>query len=435
MNRIALLTGLAVSLTAVAQTPRGSSLKDFLDAADQQNLDRRISAEQRIGAAAQLTQAWTAMLPSLTAQASWTYNQYDAVITIPTGEISATGMPVTRTATITPHNQLDGILRVDLPLIDTTRWFRTLAADANADAAEQRELATREQVKRQVVGTYYSLAAAKAFLQSAQKSMTVAQAQLDLQTTRVASGVVTELDQMRAKAEVERARQNVADATSMVATTARSLRTLSGLEPGDIASLPNDTLQPEAPLPELEAKVENLPLIRAAEKDLAAAGQSETASKLSLVPIVGAQFTERFSNATGFTGQVTSYNFGVNLLWRLDGPTIVSPRIAQAQENVARLAVERNKLAARDQVHSDWQRIIATITKVQATEAQVKAAQRAEVLARDRYEGGVATQIDVIQSERDVFSAEVAQIQAMTELASARASLRISTGAPVLAEQ
>ena len=176
-------------------------------------------------------------------------------------------------------------------------------------------------------------------------------------------------------------------------------------------------------------------MIRAAEKDAEAAGQNETLSKLSLVPVVGAQFTERFSNATGFTGQVTSYNFGVNLVWRLDGPTIVSPRISQAQQNVAVLAVERNRLAARDQVHSDWQRISSTIIKVQATGAQVLAAQRALVLARDRYEGGVATQIDVIQSERDVFSAEVAQIQAMTELASARASLRISTGQPVLAEK
>lgn len=435
MNRIALLTGLAVSVTALAQTPTGSSLKDFLDAADQHNIDRRISAEQRIGAAAQLTQAWTSMLPALTAQASWTHNQYPAVVSIPTGQVSPTGMPITKSATITPEDQLDGILRVDLPLIDTTRWFRTFAADANAQAAEQRELATREQVKRQVVGTYYSLAAAKAFLQSAQKSMSFAQAQLDLQTTRVASGVVTELDQMRAKAEVERARQSVADATAMVATTARSLRTLSGVEPGDIAGLPTDSLHAEAPLAELEAKIEDLPLIRAAEKDAEAAGQNETLSKLSLVPVVGAQFTERFSNATGFTGQVTSYNFGVNLVWRLDGPTIVSPRISQAQQNVAVLAVERNRLAARDQVHSDWQRISSTIIKVQATGAQVQAAQRALVLARDRYEGGVATQIDVIQSERDVFSAEVAQIQAMTELASARASLRISTGQPVLAEK
>lgn len=412
-----------------ADVPTGSSLKEFLDAADQQNLDRRISAEQRLQAAAQFTQAWTALLPSLTAQAGWTHNQYTAILNLPT---SAT---TTKEAVIVPADQLDALLRVDLPLVDTARWFRTAAADAQNDAAEQRELATREQVKRQVVGTYYSLAAAKALVQSAQKSLAVAQAQLELQKTRVLAGTVTELDQMRAQAEVERSRQIIADATALVATTRRSLRTLSGLEPAiDIAGLPQDTLQAEAPLEELEPKAETLPTLKAAEADLVAAGNLTSLQKFTLIPNVGANFNQRFTNATGFTGRVTSYTFGVNLTWRLDGPSIVAPRVAEAQENVARLSIERNRLAARDQVHSDWQRITAAIIKVQATGTQVQAAQRASLLAKDRYEAGVATQIDVIQGERDVFSAEVSQIQAMTELASARASLRISTGQSVLAE-
>ena len=436
MNRITLCLALAFAVTASASASpsapepatAGATLKEFLDAADGQNIDRRISAEQRIGAAAQLTQAWSALLPSLTAQASWTHNQYPAIVTLPTGATTSTKI------TIIAEDQLDALLRVDLPLIDTARWFRTFAADATAQAAELRELATREQVKRQVVGTYYSLAVARALLQSAQKSMTVAQAQLDLQTTRFKSGVTTELDQMRSKAEVERTRQIIADATAMVANTRRSLRTLTGLEAGEIAGLPNDSLQAEPAVEELEAKVDNLPAIKAALKDADAAGETATISKLALVPTVGGQFTERFTNATGFAGQVTSYVFGVNLQWRLDGPNIVAPRVAQAQENLAALAIERTRLAARDQVHSDWQRISSTITKVQATGVQVQAAQRAAALAKERYEAGVATQIDVIQSERDVFSAEVSQIQALTELASGRASLKISTGQPVVAE-
>ena len=43
----------------------------------------------------------------------------------------------------------------------------------------------------------------------------------------------------------------------------------------------------------------------------------------------------------------------------------------------------------------------------------------------------MATQIDVIQAERDLFSAEVNQIQARTELASSRVSLRLSAGLPL----
>ena len=102
-----------------------------------------------------------------------------------------------------------------------------------------------------------------------------------------------------------------------------------------------------------------------------------------------------------------------------------------AAASLARLALERSELQARDQIHSDWQRLNASLIKIEAAAAQVTAASRAAQVARDRYTAGAGTQVDVIQAERDLFSAEVGQIQARTELASARASLRISAGLPL----
>ncbi|MBL9039769.1 MAG: TolC family protein [Archangium sp.] len=418
---------LSVALAAMPAFAQSQSLKQFLESADVHNVDRRLSLTQREAAAAQLTQAWSALLPSLSASGGWTHNQFEAVASLPTG------MTVTRLV-IVPADQLDAALRVDLPLIDAARWFRGLAVASASDAATEREAAARDQVKRQVVGTYYALAAAQALVRSAQKSLGVSEAQLALQTTRVKTGVVTELDALRARAEVERTKQLVADAKSLVATTGRSLRTVTGLEPAGDVSLPNDDLHAEADEASLESQVSNLPAIRAAMKDIESADRQAIASRLALVPTVSAQFTERFTNATGFQGQSALYNFGVNFAWRLDGPTVVTPRIAEAQKSASALTLERLSLAAKDQIFSDWQRIQASIIKVQATESQVEAAQRASALAKERYEAGVATQIDVIQSERDVFSAEVSQIQARAELASARASLRISAGQPVVTE-
>jgi len=63
------------------------------------------------------------------------------------------------------------------------------------------------------------------------------------------------------------------------------------------------------------------------------------------------------------------------------------------------------------------------------------AARRASQLAHERSAAGVATQLDVIQSERDLFAAEVADIQASAELASARALLSLSAGLPLEASR
>ena len=144
--------------------------------------------------------------------------------------------------------------------------------------------------------------------------------------------------------------------------------------------------------------------------------------------------TQVDSNATGFSGQPNVYSAGVGLLWRLDGPTLFNMSVQGGNAAIARLAHQRQRLASRDQLHSDWQRLTAAIEKVQAARAQVESAQRAAQVAKDRYDVGATTQLELIQTERDLFSAEVNQIQARTELASSHVALRISAGVPLQVE-
>lgn len=431
MKRVVAAVMALVSLSASAE-----SIKSFLDKAESANIDRQISIEQRNKAAADYRAAWTGLFPSLTVSGAWTHNQFEAGVDLPKKDengntVIENGKPVTVRAVIIPSDQFDAIFRFDLPLIDTGRWFRAMAAGTAEESAALRELVMRDLVRRQIVGAYYGYSAALAVRESAKKSANVALEQLKLMEVRANVGTVTELDLLRAKAEAARTRQVVADTENLVATTRRTLRTLSGLEPPEVLPMDADDLTPAAALEELEGRVGELPAVKAAEKDAQAAGKFSAAAKLALVPIVSAQFTERLTNATGFAGQAASYTAGVNLAWRLDVPTFMNMSSQASAESVANLATERARLVARDQVNSDWQRLQSALIKVDAAKAQVEAARRATQVARDRYAAGAATQVDVIQAERDVFGAEVAQIQARTELASARLSLRISAALPL----
>ncbi len=417
-------TFLMVAVLAVASAAQAADagLQAFLDAADKQNIDQRITLEQREKAEADFRVAWSALLPSLSAQGAWTNNQYPAVVQFPGS---------TTQLTITPENQLNGVLRFDLPLIDTTRWMRLLAAGSTQDGARERELVTRDLIRKQVVASYYGYAASLGLLTSAKKSVAVAEAQLKLTEVRYQAGAVTELEVLRARAEVQRNRQTVADAASLVATTRRTLRTLSGVEPPPDVAIPAPDMRVEAGFDEFEKHVEDLPSVHAADRDREAADKLRTAAALAFVPVVGAQFTENFTNATGFTGKVTSYNLGVALTWRLDGPTVMNLGVQEHVQGTAALGAERARLVARDQIHSDWQALTAALLKVEAADSQVQAATKASQVAHDRYNAGAATQLDVIQAERDVFQAEVGQISARTSLVSARASLHISAGLPI----
>jgi outer membrane protein TolC len=415
---------LVVALILLAAAgAQAASLKELLAAAEEKNLDRRMSQETRRKAAAELTAAWTGLAPSLTAQGTWTNNQFPVSIQF--------APPPAEPLVLTPKNQFDGIIRAEVPLIDTTRWFRLAAASASDAAAEQREELVLDSVRRQVSITYYSLAASLAFRESAKRSLGVAEAQLKLQDIREKAGAATELEVLRARAEVQRNKQTLADAESAVANTRRALSTICQSEVGEDAVLPADDLKIDGDLAQLEDVSGDTAMVQSAVHDAEAAAAAANIYRYSLVPMVTGNFTERLTNATGFNGQWNSYTFGVGLVWRLDGPTVFNIKAQAAQASAARLQAEKQRLAARDQVHTDWRRLTAAVEKVTAAQAQVQAAQRAAQVARDRYVAGAATQIDVIQSERDLFGAEVNQIQARTELASSHVSLRISAGLPL----
>ncbi len=420
MKRLMVTGVLLAGLSAQA-----TSLKQLLEAASGNNVERQISLEQRKKAATDLRAAWGGLFPSLTVQGGWTHNQYPTEITL---------APNAPKVVITPEDQLDGVARVELPLIDTSRWFRISAAGAADESAEQRDQLTRDNVIRQVSTTYFSYAAALGVRESAKRSLGVAEAQLKLQDIRFKAGAVTELEFLRAQAEFQRNKQTMTDTEVQVANLQRALRTLTNLTVGDEALLPSDNVQTEGSLEELEGKINDVPAVRAAASDVRAAESLTTLSQTLLVPQVTANFTERITNATAFTGKSNSYTAGIGLLWRLDAPTFFNMGSQGSSRQIARLAEERQRRNSRDQVQSDFQRLKSAIEKVSASRAQVDAAQRASKVATDRYNAGAATQIDVIQAERDLFGAEVNQIQARTELASSHVSLRLSAGLPVRAE-
>ncbi|MFZ5438420.1 MAG: TolC family protein [Myxococcota bacterium] len=395
-------------------------LAAFLDASRTRNVDARLAAEASSSARASFDQQWGGLLPTLSATGAYTRNQYDAVLSFGTSSI-----------TIVPRDQLDATLKAEVPLVDVSRWLKVSAASSSAEAAEAKESSTRTQVERQVISAWYAWGGAQRVLESARRSLLVSKAQVEQQLARKEAGVATELELERAAAEVERNTQLVADAEVLVENARRSLRTLSGLEPAGEAAFPVDDLHPEPALEELERRLEAQPSVLAAEREASAAAKSSLAAATALVPTVNAQFTERFTNATGFQGQSALWNAGVAFSWRADLGSVQGLRVASAAEQTARLTAEKVRQAAADQLLSDWLKVRAAITKVRAARAQVASARRAQALAKDRNAAGVATQLDVIQADRDLFAAEVNDTQAQLELANARASLRLSAGLPL----
>ncbi|PZR07411.1 MAG: hypothetical protein DI536_27545 [Archangium gephyra] len=416
------MTTMVLSSAALAQP-----LTAFLEASTTGNFDARQSAAEAQRAQASFGQAWGALLPALSANGGWTHNQYDAVVPLPQPD------GTTRNITIVAKNQLDATLKAEVPLIDAARWAQVAAGGASAEAAARRTASTRLQVQRQVVAAYYAWAAGLEVLASAQRSVDAARAQVALRDARADAGVGNELELARARAEVERNLQLLAAAEASLSNNARQLETLTGLAPSEPGTPVREAVSlPE--LAELERGLTTLPSVEAATLEARAAERTDLASSLALVPAINAQFTQRFTNASGFQNAPAQASGGVTFNWRLDLVGVNAWRVQRANGELARIAADRARRAAEDQLHSDFFNLRAAVKKVSSARSQVAAARRAADLARERSAAGVATQFDLIQAERDLFAAEVSEVEADAEAATARAQLTLSAGNPLAAE-
>jgi outer membrane protein TolC len=416
------LTAAALVLLAPATALALQPLSTFVVGAKSANLDTASAKATAAQRAEEADQAWAKLGPTLTARAAYTRNQYEAVVTLP----SLGGAPG-KTATITPLNQWDATFTVDLPLVDFGSWSKIGAAKANLDAADARVLASQDDVEKIVAQTYTRIVAAEALVVSAQKELDVAEANLGIVRSKKAAGSASDLDVERALAEVARTKQDGADAAYTVATSRNALHSLTGIVPTDGAPTLDDDLHTELPLATFLPGADAIPSVKAAGADVAAAKKNEDAAYDALLPTIGATATERFTNAVGF-GTSPVWTAGVFVQIKLDLFTFEGAKVSSAATEVAKAKEAKVRLDAHDAVFDAWHLVESSIVKSSAARAQEKASTHAATLARDRYAVGTGTQLDVIQADRDAFSAEVARIQADADLVYARALLRIASG-------
>ena len=396
-------------------------LTEFLNAAKTHSFDAReqiaTSDQRRWERGAALGR----LLPSFTARGVYQHNQYDVQILFP---------GATEPVVITPQNQLDAFLQLDVPLIDIASYHRYRQAHHMAEAADlQKELAGSE-VDRAVARSYYSFLGASALVQAAEKSVANAQRNLDYVDTRRQVGVALELDYERARANLERTNQDLADAGLMRDLAARALQTLTGIAPQSVDVYPEDDLQGEGNLSTWLAS-RDTPTDKVQRKYVEAAASARRAAATALLPTLSANAQERFTNAAGFVGRNNYYTLQAVLSWRLDYSTYATAEAQAAAADVQSVRSERARRGLEDSIYDAFRRVETGVAKSTAARLQAAAAAKAARLSMDRYESGAVTQLDVTQSQRDAFQAEAALIQADVDLAYARALLRTAAGKPV----
>ena len=317
------------------------------------------------------------------------------------------------------QNRNFGEASLNLLSFEVDIWGRlrraTEAARAQLLSAEENRKAVVTTLVSDVATAYLTLRELDYSLDISQRTLQNRQDSLDLTKSRQTGGVATLLDLRQSEQLVYTAAETIPSLESQIEQTENQIRLLLGENPGEVVrgrSLTEQGLPPEVPAGLPSELLERRPDIRAAEQNLIAANAEIGVAKAAYFP------TLSLSGALGGQStQLANLFSGPSSVWSL-APQITQPiftagrlksnvKLTEAQREQALIQYEKTIQTAFSEVSNALiahQRVRES--RIQQ-EALVFALQDRLRLAYIRYRGGVDTQLNALDADRDTFQAEL----------------------------
>ncbi len=384
---------------------KDEKLQELIRGALARNYDLRDAATRVEAARAVLGITRSNQLPNFAAGASVDINRLS--------RDGATHLPP---QVVPSQNRNFGTATLGLLSFEVDIWGRlrraTEASRANLLSAEENRQAVVTTLVSEVATAYLTLRELDYELEISQRTLKTREDSLELTRSRQTGGVATLLDLRQAEQLVFTAAQTIPVIQSQIEQTENQIHLLMGESPGTVAQ----GLPPEVPAGLPSSLLERRPDVRAAEQDLIAAnaqiGVARAAyfPQLSLSGSLGGQSTQL---STLFSGPHSTWN----LVPQVTQPIFTAGRIksgiafAEAGREHALVQYEKTIQTAFSEVSNALiahQRVRESREKQQALVGVLEDRLR---LAYVRYRGGVDTQLNALDADRDLFQAELVLAQ------------------------
>jgi outer membrane protein, multidrug efflux system len=379
-------------------------LRELVRVALEENKDLRIAVTRVDQARALLGVTRAAQFPQIDASASATTNRTSQNVP-PRGQGVETGLLATT---------LDLSFEIDL-------WGRlrraTEAARAELLASEEARHAVVMTLVSDVATTYLQLRELDLELEITRRNVASRRQSLQIVRDRFEGGLSSALDLRQAESELASTAAQIPDLERQITQTENQLSILLGRNPGAVTRglpLTGQTFPPAVPAGLPSALLERRPDIRQAESTLVAANARIGVAKAAFFPQI---------SLTGFFGvesaSLSDLFTGPSRIWQF-GPTVTLP-IFNAGRNRANLqlteAQQREALLRYEQAIQQSFREVedALVAHRKAREelaeqdAAIRASREALAIAELRYTSGLTSYLNVLDAQRTLLTAEVAQ--------------------------
>ncbi len=297
----------------------------------------------------------------------------------------------------------------------------TEAARAQLLATEEAQRSITISLIASVASTYMLLRDLDAQLEIARRTESTRTDSLGIIQARFDKGTVPKLDVNQAEIELAVASAAVAAAERAVTQTENALAILLGRNPGAIPrglALEQQLLPPGIPTGLPSELLQRRPDVLASEAQLAAqtarigVAQAARWPSLSLTGALGFE-SDDLSTLTDSGSDFWSAGVGILAPVFNAGRNRSRVDIEKARTEQALLAYEQTVQRAFREVEDALVAVRTYHAEHEARRRQVTAARSAATLSRARYDGGVTSYLEVLDTERSLFNAELSESQTL----------------------
>jgi NodT family efflux transporter outer membrane factor (OMF) lipoprotein len=321
------------------------------------------------------------------------------------------------------QNRNFGEASLNLLSFEVDLWGRLRRATESARAgllnAEENRKAVVTTLVSDVATDYFSLLQLDYELEISQRTLDTRRDSLRLVQDRTGGGVATLLDLRQAEQLVSSAAQTIPALQQQIEQTENQINLLVGRNPGSVIrgrKFIEQEMPPEVPAGMPSSLLERRPDIRAAEQALIAANANIGVAKaayfpqLSLSGLLGGQSSQL---ASLFSGPHSTWSFVPQVSQPIftAGRLRSNVKLAEAERTSALVQYERTIQTAFSEVSNALIAHQRTRESRLEQETLVTALQDRTRLAYVRYRGGVDTQLNALDADRDLFQAELSLAQ------------------------
>lgn len=318
------------------------------------------------------------------------------------------------------------------------------AADLSMDSAQLNLELTKQQVKATTMSNYYKALQAKNQIKVAQDSVDTLTEHMKNVNAQFAVGTVAKSDVLSTAVQMANAEQSLITANNDYDVALATLNNSMGI-PTDTELNLTDSLEYVTftiPLEECTAYArDNRPAVLIADYAVETAKAQVQVARAGYLPTVNASVSRNWAGDTPFSADYgyndpsglyssNTWGAGVSISWNIWDNNITQAKVKEAEADVlsAEVAADQARQTGDLEVRTAYLNLKAAEKSISTNEVAVEQAKEDYKIAQARYEAGVGTNLDVMDAQEKLTTAQTNYYTALYNYNSSKSELDRAMG-------